>query len=107
MTPTDRAIAAEVRFVISGRNARLDLERHCFLVKSESTDRTYEVTIAAQGELLRGTCTCPAGRRARHGVALPCKHVAGTFHRGEREGWASFVDGRWVVGPALAREVAA
>ena len=53
------AVAAEVRFLESGRNTRLDTAAHCFTVRSESGERTYQVTIASQGAELRGTCTCP------------------------------------------------
>lgn len=102
MNSAAATLAAEVRFVESGRNVRLDTARHCFLVKSESSAATYEVTVAGQGAELRFTCTCPAGRHARHGKAVPCKHAAGVAHRGEREGWATFDGTRWVVAGVLA-----
>ena len=110
--PTDThlpaAVRAEVRFIEAARNVRLDLNQHAFVVKSESGPRTYAVTIAAQGEVLRATCTCPAGRKARHGTSCPCKHSAGCYRRLEREGLAVFdLDtARWLVAPKLAGMVA-
>jgi hypothetical protein len=38
------AVAAEVRFLESGRNTRLDTAAHCFTVRSESGERTYQET---------------------------------------------------------------
>ena len=37
------AVAAEVRFLESGRNTRLDTAAHCFTVRSESGERTKVV----------------------------------------------------------------
>lgn len=95
------AVAAEVRFLESGRNTRLDTAAHCFTVRSESGERTYQVTIASQGAELRGSCTCPAGRHARHGFES-CKHVAGCCRRLEREGLARFDGRRWLMTDRLA-----
>lgn len=105
---TARTIAAEARFVESGHLARLDTERHCFKVSSDTKPGVvHEVRIGAQGVELRATCTCPAGRFARHGVAVPCRHAGGVFHRGEREGWAAWSEGRWVLAGDLRKAVAA
>jgi hypothetical protein len=109
MTPTSatvRSIAAEARFVTEGHHVRLDTDRHLFLVKSDSTEATYEVTLSAQGAELRTHCTCPAGRYARHGRSI-CKHGLGCLRRGEREGWARWDGVRWVLAGDLARAVAA
>lgn len=107
-TATTRTIAAECRFVEEGHRVRLDAERHVFRVVSDSRPGvTYEVTVAVQGAELRGSCTCPAGRHARHGVACCCKHVAGAFHTGEAHGWAAWDGQRWIITGALAKVVAA
>jgi hypothetical protein len=99
------AVAAEVRFIESGRRAFLDTAAHCFTVRSESGERTYQVTIASQGAELRGSCTCPAGRHARHGTQVPCRHSAGVLRRLERERLATFDGRRWVIASKLAEAV--
>ncbi len=100
---TAAAIASEARWVESGRHARIDVAAHAFIVVSDSRpDVRYEVRVYCQGDALRGTCTCPAGRHAPHGKAVPCKHVAGVFHRGERERWARWDGQRWVTAGVTA-----
>jgi hypothetical protein len=88
-----KAVAAEVRFVEEGHHTFATLEGSYRVVSDTRPGVTYEVTIVAWTDLLRGLCNCPAGTHSRHGTEVPCKHTAGVFRRLEREGLARF-DGR-------------
>lgn len=100
MTATwvESALAAEVRAVEEGHHARWDDARRCFLVKSDSGPRTYEVTVNAVVPGNRACkpwlsfgCTCPAGVKGRHASRpVPCKHAALVARRLERMGLASW-----------------
>lgn len=90
-------LAAEVRFVEEGHRVRIDTDRHVFLVKSDTSDRTYELVATAQAGLLRVSCTCPAGRHARTNAALPCKHSLGVCEKLELHGLARFDGQRWLA----------
>ncbi|MDQ2781797.1 MAG: hypothetical protein M3Y26_04575 [Actinomycetota bacterium] len=107
MTTTAAAnIAAEVRGIESGRNCRWSASDHCFIVHSEGSDRTYELSVSAADDLLVISCTCPAGtkgaQRPRPAGVQGCKHRAILARRLERAGHAHFgTDGRWHVSTDL------
>lgn len=105
MTPTATAnIAAEVRAIESGRNCRWSPADHCFIVRSEGSDRTYELSASAADDLLVISCTCPAGVRGAQRPAgqCGCKHRSLVARRLERMGHAHFgTDGRWHVSADL------
>jgi hypothetical protein len=102
-THTNPNIAAEVRAVEEGHLCRLDAQRHCFIVRSDSGPRTYELRPGAMGDLLTVSCTCPAGIKGRQRPAgtVGCKHAALVARRMEREGFAHFDGESWRVVPRL------
>lgn len=53
-----------------------DFERGVFYCPSATTaGAVYEAWIAAsETGTVRVACTCPAGRHARHGAPVPCRH---------------------------------
>lgn len=113
----ESALAAEARAVEEGHHARWDDQRRLFLVKSDSSDRDYEITVRAivparpcVSPWLSFGCTCPAAQRGRHrSEPVPCKHAALVARRLEREGLAAW-DGStapWVpLGPLLEAALA-
>lgn len=90
----ERNLGAEVRAVEEGHRCRLDAARGLFLVKSDTSGRTYELGAKAYDDLVAIHCTCPAGVK-RHVPAgqTVCKHAALVARRLEREGLVRF-DGR-------------
>lgn len=93
-----RNLAAEVRALEEGHNCRLDTARGLFLVKSDTSDRTYELTAVARDGRVVVSCTCPAGvKRHIPDGHVGCKHSALVCRRLSRAGLARF-DGRvWVA----------
>ncbi len=98
-----RNLAAELRAIEEGHRARLDSERHCLLVKSDSSDRNYELVPRAIGGYLVVSCTCPAGQHRSAPIGdLVCKHAALVARRLERYGLVRF-DGRsWRIPDEVA-----
>jgi hypothetical protein len=90
-------LAAEVRAVESGHNARV-LPDGSVLVKSDSQPGSHRVWIRgiSDGTLLLG-CTCRSGTH-RTWLPVPCKHAALAGRRLEREGLARWHDGAWQIG---------
>jgi hypothetical protein len=91
-------LAAEVRAVESGHNARV-LPDGSILVKSDSQPGSHRVWVRGISEdtLLLG-CTCRSGTH-RSWLPVPCKHAALAGRRLEREGLARWHDGAWRIGP--------
>src|SRR6266540_5694000 len=87
-------LAAEIRAVESGHNARL-LADGSILVKSDSRPGSYRVWLRGvrDGTVLLG-CTCRSGTH-RASLPVPCKHAALAGRRLERERLASWHDGSW------------
>lgn len=106
-TTAERNLAAEARAVEEGHHARYDAERHRFLVKSDTSDRTYQLAAHGAPDLVAFSCTCPAGVR-RHVPAgtVPCKHSALIARRLERQGLVRFDGTYWVVTEAAEMAVA-
>lgn len=102
-----RNINAEARGVEEGHTCRWDAQRSLFLVKSDTSERTYELTAAMGGlhaddRLLVVSCTCPFKRQLPAGI-LGCKHRTRVARRLERLGFARLgADGRWHVTQTLA-----
>ncbi len=98
MTPAQANLAAEARAVEEGHYARYDAARHAFVVRSDTSDRSYAVTAYGAPDLIAFSCDCPAGVH-RHVPAgsVACKHQALVGRRLEREGLAHFDGGHWVV----------
>jgi hypothetical protein len=94
-TRLPKAVAAEVRFVEEGHHVFLLAEGTYHVISDSLPNTTYTVEIVKFMDLLRGLCDCKAGRHARHGTDVPCKHVAGMFRRLEREGVAVFDGTSW------------
>ena len=90
-------LAAEVRAVESGHNARV-LADGSILVKSDSHPGSHRVWIRglSRDTLLLG-CTCRSGSH-RTVLPVPCKHAALAGRRLEREGLARWHDGAWRIG---------
>lgn len=93
-----RNLAAEVRAVEEGHHCRIDHDRGLFLVRSDTSGRTYELTAYARDGRVVVSCTCPAGvKRSVPAGQAKCKHAALVCRWLEREGLARF-DGRvWVA----------
>jgi hypothetical protein len=91
-------LAAEVRAIESGHNARV-LPDGSILVKSDSQPGSHRVWIRgiSDGTLLLG-CTCRSGTH-RSWLPVPCKHAALAGRRLEREGLARWHDGAWRIAP--------
>lgn len=91
-------LAAEVRAVESGHNARVRPDGS-ILVKSDSQPGSHRVWIRGvqDGTVLLG-CTCRSGAH-RTFLPVPCKHAALAGRRLEREGLARWHDGAWRIGP--------
>jgi hypothetical protein len=91
-------LAAEVRAVESGHNARV-LPDGSILVKSDSQPGSHRVWIRGvqDGTVLLG-CTCRSGGN-RTFLPVPCKHAALAGRRLEREGLARWHNGAWRIGP--------
>jgi hypothetical protein len=87
-------LAAEVRAVESGHNARV-LPDGSLLVKSDSQPGSHRVWIRGvrDGTVLLG-CTCRSGTH-RSSLPVPCKHTALAGRRLERESLARWHDGAW------------
>lgn len=97
-TPAQRNLAAEVRAVEEGHQARLDSARRCFTVKSDSTPGVSydvrvtagatvdELSIAGGGSLCHVECSCPAGQKRKLPGVTPCKHGARVLERLLRHG---------------------
>lgn len=93
-----RSLRAEVRAVEEGHLCRYDRGRQVFLVKSDSSTRTYELRALGRNGLLVVTCTCPWGTVAPPAPGTTeCKHQALVARRFERLGLARFEGGRWVL----------
>jgi hypothetical protein len=87
-------LAAEVRAVESGHNARV-LPDGSILVKSDSEPGSHRVWVRGvrDGTVLIG-CTCRSGTHRAH-LPVPCKHAALAGRRLERESLARWHDGSW------------
>ena len=87
-------LAAEVRAIESGHNARV-LPDGTIFVKSDSQPGSYRVWIRGMRDdtLLLG-CTCRSGTH-RSDLPVPCKHAALAGRRLEREHLASWHNGAW------------
>jgi hypothetical protein len=87
-------LAAEVRAVESGHNARV-LPDGSVLVKSDSQPGSHRVWVRGvrDGTVLLG-CTCRSGTH-RSSLPVPCKHAALAGRRLERESLARWHDGTW------------
>jgi hypothetical protein len=91
-------LAAEVRAVESGHNARV-LPDGSVLVKADSQAGSYRVWIrGVDGATLLLGCTCRSGLY-RTTLPVPCKHAALAGRRLEREGFARWEDGAWRLRP--------
>ena len=90
-------LAAEVRAVESGHNARV-LADGSVLVKSDSQSGSHRVWIrGVQDDTVLLGCTCRSGTH-RTFLPVPCKHAALAGRRLEREGLARWHDGAWRIG---------
>src|SRR6266540_3728241 len=89
-------LAAEIRAVESGHNARL-LADGSILVKSDSRPGSYRVWLRGvrDGTVLLG-CTCRSGTY-RESLPVPCKHAALAGRRLERHGLARWHEGAWRI----------
>ena len=87
-------LAAEVRAVESGHNARV-LPDGSVLVKSDSEPGSHRVWVRAvrDGTVILG-CTCRSGTHRAY-LPVPCKHAALAGRRLERESLARWHDGTW------------
>src|SRR5919201_6989719 len=87
-------LAAEVRAVESGHNARV-LPDGSILVKSDSEPGSHRVWVRGvrDGTVLFG-CTCRSGTH-RSFLPVPCKHAALAGRRLERESLARWHAGSW------------
>ena len=87
-------LAAEVRAVESGHNARV-LPDGSILVKSDSEPASHRVWVRGvrEGTVLIG-CTCRSGTHRAY-LPVPCKHAALAGRRLERESLARWHDGSW------------
>jgi hypothetical protein len=87
-------LAAEVRAVESGHNARV-LPDGSILVKSDTLPGSHRVWVRGvrDGTVLFG-CTCRSGTH-RSFLPVPCKHAALAGRRLERESLARWHDGAW------------
>jgi hypothetical protein len=87
-------LAAEVRAVESGHNARV-LPDGSILVKSDSEPGSHRVWVRGvrEGTVLIG-CTCRSGTHRAY-LPVPCKHAALAGRRLERESLARWHDGSW------------
>src|ERR671936_810543 len=87
-------LAAEVRAVESGHNARV-LPDGSILVKSDSEPGSHRVWVRGvrDGTVLIG-CTCRSGTHRSY-LPVPCKHAALAGRRLERESLARWHDGTW------------
>jgi hypothetical protein len=87
-------LAAEVRAVESGHNARV-LPDGSVLVKSDSEPGSHRVWVRGvrDGTVILG-CTCRSGTH-RSSLPVPCKHAALAGRRLERESLARWHDGTW------------
>jgi hypothetical protein len=90
-------LAAEVRAVESGHNARV-LADGSILVKSDSQPGSHRVWIrGVSDDTVMLGCTCRSGTH-RTFLPVPCKHAALAGRRLEREGLARWHDGAWRIG---------
>jgi hypothetical protein len=87
-------LAAEVRAVESGHNARV-LPDGSVLVKSDSEPGSHRVWVRGvrDGTVILG-CTCRSGTHRSY-LPVPCKHAALAGRRLERESLARWHDGTW------------
>jgi hypothetical protein len=87
-------LAAEVRAVESGHNARV-LPDGSILVKSDSEPGSHRVWVRGvrDGTVMIG-CTCRSGTHRAY-LPVPCKHAALAGRRLERESLARWHDGAW------------
>jgi hypothetical protein len=87
-------LAAEVRAVESGHNARV-LPDGSLLVRSDTLPGSHRVWVRGvrDGTVLLG-CTCRSGTH-RASLPVPCKHAALAGRRLERESLARWHDGTW------------
>jgi hypothetical protein len=87
-------LAAEVRAVESGHNARV-LPDGSILVKSDTLPGSHRVWVRGvrDGVVLFG-CTCRSGTH-RSFLPVPCKHAALAGRRLERESLARWHAGSW------------
>jgi hypothetical protein len=78
---------------------RFDRQRRCFLVRSSSGTRVYELTARGLNGLLVVSCTCPAGIKGRQvpAGATKCRHAAAVARRLARAGLVRLEGVSWVV----------
>ena len=75
-----------------------DFERGVFLIPSWSEPGRFHEATVATGEsgVVRVTCGCPAGRHARHGVPVACRHGRAVCGLLAAHGLAEPVGDHWV-----------
>ncbi len=101
-TPAERTIAAQVRAVEEGHQARLAGDGRHFLILSDSLPGvSYQVGVHAVGETVVFTCDCCTYRGAKDPARMyvPDKHAARAALRLEREGLLSWAGDRWTPTP--------
>ena len=87
-------LAAEVRAVESGHNARV-LPDGSVLVKSDSQPGSHRVWVrGVRDDTVLFGCTCRSGAHRAY-LPVPCKHAALAGRRLERESLARWHDGAW------------
>lgn len=89
------AFDAEVRAIEEGHRARATHEADVYLVKSDTSDKSYRVTYTVLGyleDMLHFHCDCKSGQNRQH-LPIPCKHATLIGRRLEREGRAVWSDG--------------
>jgi len=94
-TTNEIGFGAEQRAVEEGHLARKSGVNNVFLVKSDTSPSTYEVSWIVLGyldNLVHFSCTCKSGQNRQH-LPIPCKHAALVGRRLEREKIARWIDG--------------
>ena len=76
-----------------------DFERGLFYCPSAGRPGTlYEAWISSsETGTVRVTCTCPAGRHARHGVPVPCRHARAVCELLEAHGLVERAGKTWTA----------
>lgn len=99
-----RNLAAEVRAVEEGHQARLAADGRSFRIVSDTRPGVvYSVCPFATDTEVGWECDCPAGRSRIVWSGAPCKHAARVAERLVREGLVRWAGDRWVpTGRALA-----
>lgn len=93
-----RTLAAEVRAVEEGHQARLADGTHFIVTSDTYRGVTYHVTVQAVADVVVFTCDHVlqfSPKAVVRGTHVPCKHGALCARRLEREGLLSWSEGYW------------